>query len=67
MPVAGVTEDLQELQLLARLQALLAQLHDVDPAGEGGVEEVGEVPPVAAAVGAQVEAGVRKRGSGHAA
>ncbi|GAA2879919.1 hypothetical protein GCM10010517_42370 [Streptosporangium fragile] len=66
VPVARLAEDGQQLQLLTRLQALLSQLDDVDPARESGVQEVGEVSPVTAPVGAQVQAGVRKRGLGHA-
>lgn len=65
VPVTGLTEDGEEVDLLTRLKALLAQLHDVDPAREGGVEEVREVSPVTSPVGAQIQAGVRNRGLGH--
>ena len=62
VPGAGVGEHLERGELVARLEravgALVAQLDDVDPAGQRGVGELGEVAAVAAGVGAQVEAGV---------
>jgi hypothetical protein len=66
VPVAGVTEDLEQRELFARLESLLPQLDDVHARGEDRVEEVGQVTAVAPTVGAQVEASVRKRGPGHA-
>jgi hypothetical protein len=60
LPVAlrGGREHLQQPQLVARLEALLAQLHHVHPARQRGVEEVGQVAPLPPPIGAQVEAGV---------
>jgi hypothetical protein len=45
-------------ELGARLEALLAQLDDVDPAAQRRVGELGEVALHRAGVGAQVEPGV---------
>jgi hypothetical protein len=61
VPRAHLGEHLQSSQLVPCLQRpvgpLVAQLHDVDPTGEGGVDELGEIAAVAAGVGAEVEAG----------
>ncbi len=57
VPAAGVREDLQGGQLLARLHPLLAQLQQVHPAAQRGVGELGEVAALAAGVGADVEPG----------
>lgn len=62
-PVArrGLGEDLQKRQLLASLERLVPQLDDVDSAGEGGVDELGEVALTVAGVGAEVELGIGDR------
>src|SRR5690606_10224292 len=57
VPLAHRAHHLQRLQLLAGLQALVPELDDVHAAGEGGVQELLEVAPLAPGVGAQVEAG----------
>ncbi len=59
-PVAarGVAEGGERVELVARLDVLVAQLDHVHPPAQGRVGEVGEVAPVAPGVGAQVEAGV---------
>lgn len=63
----GVGEHLQRGQLVAGLQrtelpfsrrSLVAQLDDVDPAGQGGVGELREIAALPAGVGAQVQVGV---------
>ncbi|CAM5477504.1 hypothetical protein SPURM210S_01116 [Streptomyces purpurascens] len=58
VPSTGVGEDGQPLQLLARLHALVPQLHDVDPTGQHGIEELHEVALPLAGVGAEVDPGV---------
>ena len=63
VPTGGVTEDLQRHQFVAGLQraeplltgrTLIAQLDDVDPAGQRGVGELGQITAFPAGVGAQV-------------
>ena len=54
---AGVGEHREVFELLGRLHALVAQLHDVHAAGQHGVEELGEVALPLAGVRAQVEPG----------
>lgn len=51
-----VREDAQEVELLAALQGLVAQLDDVDAASERSIHEIGEVPLTGARVGAEIEA-----------
>lgn len=51
-------EDPQVFEFLTGFHALVAELDDVDAAGEGGVEELGEVALPLACVRAQVEPGV---------
>ena len=58
-------EDLQQPQLVGRLETLLAQLHDVDTGAEHRVEELLEIALPAARVRAQVEPGIVER-IGHA-
>lgn len=55
---AGVGEDRQVFELLGRLHALVAQLDDVHPGGEHGVEEGGQVALAPAGIRAQIEPGV---------
>ena len=66
VPAGRVGQDLERGQLVAGLQraeplltgrTLVAQLDDVDPAGQRGVGELGEVAALAARVGAQVQPG----------
>ena len=67
VPRAGLRKHLERGQLVARLEravgALVAELDDVDPAGERGVGELREVPAVAAGVGAEVEPRVGEAGA----
>lgn len=63
MARGGVGEDGQVLQLLARLHALVAQLHDVHAVRQDGVEELGEVALALAGVRAQVQPGVGELGA----
>ena len=63
VPAAGGREHLEQRELLARLEALLPQLHDVDPAAENRVEERGQVTLGAPPVGAQVQPGVGQPGT----
>ncbi len=63
VPTARVGEHLEQRQLLARLKALLPQLHDVHPAAEDRVEELGQVALGAPPVRAQVEPGVGQPGT----
>ena len=63
VPTAGAREHLEQREFLARLEALLPQLHDVDPAAENRVEELGQVALGASPVGAQVEPGVGQPGA----
>jgi hypothetical protein len=49
---------LQRPEALLADGALVAKLDDVDPAGQRGVDELGQVTSLAAGVGAQVEAGL---------
>jgi len=42
---------------------LVAQLDDVDPAGQGGIDELGQVAALTARVGAQVQPGRGEAGS----
>ena len=58
VPAAGGGEHLEQRELLARLEALLPQLHDVHPAAEDRVEELGQVALGAPPVRAQVKPGV---------
>ena len=51
-------EHLQQRELLAGLEVLLPQLHDVDPGGQHGVEEPGQVTLAPPRVRAQVESRV---------
>ncbi len=58
VPGAGFGDDLQRGQFLPGLKGfgrLVAQLHDVHPAGQRGVDELGEVTAVPARVRAQVQ------------
>jgi len=57
---ARVREHLKQGELLARLQALLAQLDDVHPGAEDGVEEPRQVTLGPPGVRAQVEPRVRQ-------
>jgi hypothetical protein len=63
VPASRVGKDLAGGQLVARLERaeppftgrpLVAQLDDVDPTGQGGVDELGQVAALTARVGAQV-------------
>jgi len=65
VPLRRRRERLQAAQLVAGLDALLPQLHDVDPVGQHGVEEVGEVALPLAGVRAEIEPGADQRNSGH--
>ncbi len=58
VPGAGVGEDLEVLQLLGGLHALVPQLHDVDPAGQDRVQELRQVALAPAGVRAEVDPGV---------
>ncbi len=58
MPPARVGEHLKQREFLGRLEALLPQLHDVDPGTEDSVEERGQVAPGSPGVGAQVQSRV---------
>ena len=60
VPPAGPREHLEQREFLARLQALLPQLHDVHPGAEHGVEEPRQVTLGPPGVGAQVEPRVRQ-------
>ena len=60
VPPAGVREHLEQREFLARLQALLPQLHDVHPGAEDGVEELRQVALGPPGVRAQVEPRVRQ-------
>lgn len=57
LPVPGcdLGKHVEDFELLAALDGLVAQLDDVDTAGVGGVDEVGEVALAGAGVGAEVE------------
>lgn len=66
MAGAGVDEDLEVLQFLGGLHALVAELHDVDAAGQDRVEELREVALALAGVRAEVDAGVGELGAGGA-
>ncbi len=66
VPGAGVGEDFQVVQLLGRLHALVAQLHDVDATGQHGVQELREVALLLTRVGAEIEPGVGELGAGGA-
>jgi predicted aconitase with swiveling domain len=56
--LGGVTEDLEEFQLLGGLDGLVPQLDDVHAPGEGRIQEFGEIAALRSGVGAQVEPGV---------
>lgn len=58
VPLGDLAQDAEELELLSGFEPLVAQLDDVDPAREGGIDEVGEVSAVAAGVGAEVQLSV---------
>ena len=67
-----VGQDLQCRQLATGLKrtepllagrALVPQLDDVHPAGEGRIGELGQVAALASGVGAQVKPGPRKSGA----
>ncbi len=62
MPFGRRGDDLEQPDLLPRLEPLLAQLHDVDAVAEHRVEEVVEVTLPRSRVDAQVEAGVGEIG-----
>ena len=49
-----------QLQFVADVQRLVAQLHDVHAAGQGSVQEVLEITGVAPRVGAQIQASLPK-------
>lgn len=57
VPLGSRAQDAEQLELLGRLDGLVAQLDDVDPTGVGRVDEGGEVAAVAAGVGADVQLG----------
>jgi hypothetical protein len=65
----GIGKYLQRCQFVARLQgaqplltrrALVTQLNDVHPAGQGGIGEFGQIAAIAARIGAQIQPGARK-------
>ena len=58
MPLCRFREHLEQPQLVARLEPLLAQLHDVDPAGEDHIEKLRKVARPRARVGTEIEPGV---------
>ncbi len=69
VPAGRIGQHLQRRQLVAGLQrtqpllagrALVAQLDDVDPTGQRGVGEFGQVAGVTPGIGAQVEPGARE-------
>lgn len=57
MPLGDLAQDAEQLELLGGFERLVPQLHDVDAARVGRVDELGEVAPITAGVGAQVEPG----------
>jgi hypothetical protein len=59
VPPACGREHLEQREFLARLQALLSQLHDVRPGAQHGVQERGQVTGGPAGIGAQVEPRIR--------
>jgi hypothetical protein len=60
VPAAGGREHLEQREFLARLQALLPQLHDVYPGAEDGVQEPRQIAQGPPGVRAQVEPRVRQ-------
>ncbi len=64
VPGTGLGEDPQVVEFLGRLHALVAQLNDVHPGGQHGVQELREVALAPAGVGAEVEPGVGELGPG---
>ena len=62
VPDGGFLQHGQELQLLGRLDALVAELDDVHPAGKRRVHELGKVAAVPAGIGAQVQPCCVERG-----
>ena len=73
VPAGRVREDLARRQLVARLEraeplltgrSLVAQLDDVDPAGQGGVGELGQIAALATRVGTQIQPGGGETGNG---
>ena len=73
VPARGVGENLQRRQFAARLQwaerpladrPLVAQLDDVDAAGQHRIGELGEITAFAAGVGAEVQPSVLQCGAG---
>lgn len=57
VPLGDLAQDAEVLEFLGGFERLVAQLHDVDAAGVGRVDELGEVPSIAAGISAQVEPG----------
>ncbi len=64
VPVGRVLEDLARGQLVTRLEwpealltdrSFVAQLDDVHSTGQGGVDELGQVAPLTARVGTQIQ------------
>ena len=61
-PEPGVTvgdraQNLEIVKFLGRVDILIAQLDDVDPAGEGGIHEVGEIAAIFSGIGAEIQPG----------
>ena len=72
VPAGRVGEDLARGQLVARLERaeplltgrpLVAQLDDVDPTGQGGIGELGQVAAFTPRVGAQIQPGCCETGT----
>src|SRR5215475_6778462 len=61
VPLSGGRERLQQAQLLVRFEALLAELDDVDAAGQHHVQKVFEITLTLSGIGAQIEPCLRKR------
>jgi hypothetical protein len=64
MSARGIGEYFQSCQFVARVQgaqplltrrALVAQLNDVHPAGQGGIGEFGQIAAIATRIGAQIQ------------
>jgi hypothetical protein len=60
--LAGAGEHFQQTEFLARLESLLAQLHDVHSGTEHGVEELRQIAPGPPGAGAQIQPGIRQAG-----
>src|SRR5699024_8723471 len=56
VPPGRLPENLDGRDLGPGLEALVAQLDDVDASGISGIEELGQITPSAPGIGAQVEA-----------